>query len=97
MLWDDSEEFRRSAGVLRDMTERIAYKQRLKTQNERSEEFTGIVSHELRSPLKLAESHFELALIQDSYESEHLVEAQNAIKQSQALIEDLLTLARGGN
>jgi PAS domain S-box-containing protein len=74
------------------------HKQEIQRKNARLEEFTKIVSHELRSPLSVAEGYLELAVARDarSRESEHLVKAHNAIERSQALIEDLLTLAQAG-
>jgi PAS domain S-box-containing protein len=90
----DGETFDGSAGVLRDITERKEYEQGLKSQNERLEEFTSIVSHDLRNPLGVAEGRLELASA--TTESEHLAKAADAIERSQALIDDLLTLAREG-
>ncbi|MFB6227748.1 MAG: nitrogen regulation protein NR(II), partial [Halobacteriales archaeon] len=91
----DGEEFEGSVGVLRDITERKEYEQGLEAQNERLEEFTSIVSHDLRSPLGVAEGHLELA--EATEDSEHLEKATDAIERSQTLIDDLLTLAREGN
>ena len=51
-------------------------------------------SHDLRNPLAVADSRLELA--QESCESPPLVQAADAIERSQALIEDVLTLAREG-
>jgi signal transduction histidine kinase len=56
------------------------------------EEFTSIVSHDLRSPLTVADGYVKLA--QETCESEHLARATDAIDRCQALIDDLLTLAR---
>jgi PAS domain S-box-containing protein len=91
----DGEEFEGSVGVLRDITEHKEYEQGLEAQNERLEEFTGIVSHDLQSPLGVAEGHLELA--EATGEREHLAKATEAVERSQALIDDLLALARGGN
>jgi PAS domain S-box-containing protein len=66
----------------------------LTRKNERLEEFTSIVSHDLRSPLDVAEGR--LALARDDCESQHLDEVQRALDRMDALIEDLLTLAREG-
>jgi Signal transduction histidine kinase len=67
----------------------------LKAQNERLKEFTGIVSHDLRNPLSVAESRLELA--QNGHDGEHITKASDAIGRCQALIDDLLTLAQGGD
>jgi signal transduction histidine kinase len=59
------------------------------------EEFASIVSHDLRGPLGVAEGHLELAGAGN--ENENLAKAADAIERSQALINDLLTLAREGD
>jgi PAS domain S-box-containing protein len=74
-----------------DRVERV---QELERQNQRLEEFTSIVSHDLRNPLNMANLGIELA--QKESESPHLDEARRGIDQSLALIDDLLTLAREG-
>ncbi|SDG09413.1 PAS domain S-box-containing protein [Halorubrum xinjiangense] len=90
----DGDTFDGSVGVLRDVTERKEYKQGLEAQNERLEEFSKLVSHDLRNPLSVAEGH--LGLVQVAEGREHLDTAINAIERSQALIDDLLTLAQEG-
>ena len=91
----DGEEFDGSVGVLRDITEHKQYEQELEAQNERLEEFASIVSHDLRNPLGVAEGHLKLA--EGGDENGHPAKALDAIARSQALIDDLLTLAREGD
>ncbi|MDB2225993.1 PAS domain S-box protein [Halorubrum ezzemoulense] len=91
----DGEEFDGSVGVLRDITEHKQYEQELEAQNERLEEFASIVSHDLRNPLGVAEGHIKLA--EGGDENGHPAKALDAIARSQALIDDLLTLAREGD
>jgi PAS domain S-box-containing protein len=81
--------------VSQNVTERIEDRHNLEAQNERLEEFTSIVSHDLRSPLSVAKGNLELA--QETRESEYLTRAADAVDRSQALIDDLLTLARRGD
>ena len=73
-----------------DITER----EEIKRANERLERFTGIVSHDLRNPLSVAEGQLELA--RETGESEHLDAVERAHERMDALIEELLTLAREG-
>ncbi|ERG89403.1 MAG: signal transduction histidine kinase, partial [halophilic archaeon J07HX5] len=80
--------------VLRDVSDQKAYEQGIEAQNERLTEFAGIVSHDLRNPLGVVEARLELA--QQECETEHLDEASDALDRSQALIDDLLTLAQEG-
>jgi PAS domain S-box-containing protein len=81
--------------MIRDMTQQKRQQLRLEQQNERLDEFASIISHDLRSPLSVAEGHLELA--EETSESEHLTKASDALKRSQALIDDLLTLAQQGD
>jgi len=64
----------------------------LERKNSRLEEFTNTVSHDLRNPLVVAEGQLELAL--EDRENERLAGALDAVRRSQALIDDLLELAR---
>lgn len=68
--------------------------QELERQNERLEEFTSVVSHDLRNPLNVAEGRLELA--RDECDNEHLDDVADALERMATLIENLLTLAREG-
>ncbi|MFB6228865.1 MAG: PAS domain S-box protein [Halobacteriales archaeon] len=81
-------------GYTQDITEQKEREQKLKAQNERLEEFTSIVSHDLRNPLNVVGGRLELA--RETCESDHLDQAADALDRSQALIDDLLRLAREG-
>ncbi len=81
-------------GVFQDITDRKENELELARQNERLEAFASIVSHDLRSPLTVAEGHLELA--QQEYESDHLREVDAAHDRMTAMIDDLLALARQG-
>lgn len=73
-----------------DITER----EQVKRANERLEEFTRIVSHDLRNPLSVAQGRLDLA--RADCESEHLAAVAQAHDRMDTLIDDLLTLARQG-
>ena len=81
-------------GVLRDITRRKRQTTELRRQNERLDEFAGIVAHDLRNPLNVVEGRVELA--RDECESEHLDIAAEALERTDALIQDILTFARQG-
>jgi Bacteriophytochrome (light-regulated signal transduction histidine kinase) len=68
------EETNQVMAVSQNITEEAEDKRRLERQNERLEEFAGIVSHDLRNPLGVAEGYLELA--QESPESEHIREGE---------------------
>jgi PAS domain S-box-containing protein len=77
-----------------DITERKERERELERKNERLEEFTSVVSHDLRNPLNVASARLELA--SDECDSPHLVDVADAHRRMETLIEDLLTLAREG-
>lgn len=69
--------------------------EQLQRQNEQLEEFATVVSHDLRNPLNVAQGRLELA--QGQHDSEHLNAIGKAHTRMEALIGDLLTLAREGH
>ena len=81
-------------GLYVDITERKRYERTLEQQNERLEEFTSAVSHDLRGPLSTAEGRLELA--RADCDSPHLDAVSDAMERMETLIDDLLALAREG-
>lgn len=80
--------------------ERAAERERLRRtalaeQNERLDEFAGILSHDLRNPLNVATGHLELAKEGDDVDT-HLEAATQALDRMDSIIDDTLTLARSG-
>ncbi|MFB6196486.1 MAG: GAF domain-containing sensor histidine kinase [Haloplanus sp.] len=69
--------------------------ERIRHQRDQLEQFASVIAHDLRSPLNVAQGHVELARVEQ--ESDDLATAATALDRSLALIEDLLTLARGGD
>ncbi len=90
----DETEITYAMAVSQNVTDQIENRRELRHQNERLDEFASIVGHDLRSPLTVAEGHLELA--RETCESEDLARAADALDRTQALIDDLLTLAREG-
>ena len=84
-----------SVGVLRGITDRKQQEERLRRERDRLDEFAGVVSHDLRNQLNVATSSVELAARE--CDSSHLDRAERAHSRMETLIEDLLTLARGGD
>jgi PAS domain S-box-containing protein len=78
----------------RDIGERKAYERDLERERDRLERFASIVSHDLRSPLTVANGQLELA--RDECASDHLDAVQRAHDRMSTLIGDLLALAREG-
>ncbi|PHQ38177.1 hypothetical protein DJ69_12995 [Halorubrum persicum] len=81
-------------GAVQDITDRKQYEETLERQNDRLDEFSSVVSHDLRNPLSIAEGHVELA--RDDCDSPHLDAVARAHERMDTLIEDLLTLSREG-
>ena len=84
----------RMIGVVRDITERKRDKRELRRKNERLEEFTSVVSHDLRNPLNVAQGRVKLA--REECDSDHLDHVERAHERMTDLIDDLLMLARAG-
>lgn len=80
--------------VINDVTEQQERQQTLKNQNERLEEFTSVVSHDLRNPLNVAAGNLTLA--RENGDGDHLERADQALSRMETLIDDLLALAYGG-
>ncbi|VTT87419.1 HTR-like protein [Halorubrum sp. DM2] len=88
------EEFRGSVGILRDASEEQRRREELLRQNERLEEFTSVVSHDLRTPLNNAEAAAELARLDG--DEEHFDRLASEHERMEQMIRDLLRLARNG-
>ena len=73
-----------------DITPRKETEEQLRRQNERLENFASVVSHDLRNPLTVAKARTELM------ECEHAPAVERSLERMEAIIEDVLTLARQG-
>jgi PAS domain S-box-containing protein len=84
----------------REITERKERERELERANERLEEFASVISHDLRNPLNVARGHLELARETPSRAqtdgSPHLDTVDSALDRMEAIIDDVLTLAREG-
>jgi len=88
--------------IVNDVTDREVRKEKLEQrtrelerQNEQLDQFAGIVSHDLRNPLTVAEGYLETAAeLEDNHE--HVAEARYSLERMEAIIDDVLTLAREG-
>ena len=88
-------EITRLVGVTRNVTERVERERQLRQQNERLGEFASVISHDLRSPLNVAQGR--ATLLAEQGESEHLDPLLQALDRMEAIVEDTLTLARQGD
>ena len=90
----EGENFEGSVGILRESTERKRRARELRRERDRLDEFAGVVSHDLRNPLNVAQGRLELA--REDCESPHLDPIRKAHERMEELIEELLHLARQG-
>jgi PAS domain S-box-containing protein len=71
----------------------------LRRERDRLDEFTSIVSHDLRGPLNIAKGHLELLASDSELEPtdlKTLEKATDAIDRAEELLEDVLSLAQEG-
>lgn len=83
-----------TAGVIRDVTQRKEQERKLRRQKERLEEFSDIVGHDLRNPLNVIDGRIEL--LRRTGDLGHLDELEECTARMEALLSDLLALARDG-
>jgi PAS domain S-box-containing protein len=90
-LYDEAGQLRGYAKVTRNLTERRERRRELEGHRGRLERVSSVLSHDLQSPLGVAQGHLELA--REECDSDHLDHVRQAHERMDALIEDLLTLA----
>lgn len=88
-------------GVCRDITERLAIRQRLQQVNRELDAFVSMVSHDLRSPLTPLIGYADLlherySSVLDDLGRESVSEIRSTAEGMKDLLEDLLCLARVG-
>jgi signal transduction histidine kinase len=81
--------------TFRDETTQQRQQRRLQDQNEQLEDFSSIVSHDLRNPLNVARGRLEL--LREETDSGHVEPIDRALMRMDDLIEDLLRLSREGS
>jgi PAS domain S-box-containing protein len=91
---DEDGRIQGTVGVLRNITERKAREHELKAQNERLDRFAGIVSHDLRNPLNVAQGRLEIARETCDCADDDLEAVAWAHDRMSVLIENILTVAR---
>ena len=80
--------------LARDITERKRREAELRRRNDQLDQFASVVSHDLRNPLGIAKGYVEL--VEETGELELLEEVEEAHRRIDAIIEDVLALAREG-
>jgi PAS domain S-box-containing protein len=80
--------------VYNDINARVEREERLERQNEHLDEFAGIIAHDLRNPLNVAQTRTELLAL--DCDSEHISDLERAHDRMETLLEETLLLARQG-
>jgi PAS domain S-box-containing protein len=90
------EEYRDGGYVInsRDITDRKRRERELEAKTERLEEFASIVSHDLQTPITVADARLEMAMAE--CDSDHLPPIGDALDRMDEIIDATLTLAREG-
>jgi PAS domain S-box-containing protein len=83
-----------AVGMYVDITERKRRERRLRRQNERLDRFASVVSHDLQNPLNVAMGY--LGEVRDDLDRPELDVVAESLDRMEALVDDLLTLARTG-
>ncbi|MFB6254387.1 MAG: sensor histidine kinase, partial [Halobacteriaceae archaeon] len=87
---------RELAEALRQERDEVAAREEHLTREvERLERFASITSHDLRNPLNVAKGRLEL--VRETNESENLDAVASALDRMDAIIDDMLTMAREGH
>jgi signal transduction histidine kinase len=86
--------------IIREVTETRARERELEAQNERLDDFAGIVSHDLRNPLSVAKARTALlkeAVDDDSTHADHVDSLDDSLDRMETIIEETLVLAKQGD
>ncbi len=81
-------------GIATDITDRKNRIRELEETNRRLDEFSSVVSHDLKNPLAIAQGRLELYL--ETGEPEHLEAVDDVLDRIHEIIVDLTTMARYG-
>jgi PAS domain S-box-containing protein len=92
--YDQDGEVAGLVGVTRHITEKKEYERAIERENERLERLAGVISHDLRNPLNVAQGRLEL--LGTEVDSEHAEIIADALDRMEAIVDDVLTLARQG-
>jgi len=77
------------------VTERVRIRnEELRRQNERLDELAGIISHDLRNPLNVANGYIEIT--KEDYGDDRLDTVASALDRMERIVEETLTLAKSG-
>lgn len=81
-------------GVTMDVTDRLSYERELERQNDRLEEFTEVLAHDLRNPLSVAKAYVEL--LREEYDEPTLEKMDTSLDRMSTMITQLRTFVIEG-
>ena len=90
----EDDEIVRVKGTFQDITERKERENELQKQYDRLDEFTGVISHDLRNPLNIAQGRIDI--VKQECDSDSLEPIDRSLDRMESIVEDTLTLARQG-
>jgi len=82
--------------LVNDITDQKRRQQELERQNEQLDQFAQVVSHDLRNPLNVAAGKLELCRMETRGGEKYFDDVEQALDRIDAIIDDVLTLAREG-
>ncbi|MFB6242598.1 MAG: sensor histidine kinase, partial [Halobaculum sp.] len=83
--------------IARDVTRQRERVQKIERQNERLDEFAGVVSHDLRNPLSVIAGRADLLGEElEPADQSHVDAIERSATRMEVIIDDLLTLSRAG-
>jgi signal transduction histidine kinase len=95
--WDEATTtttLQRAGDMLAQALAQVHRERELERQNDRLEQFAGVISHDLRNPLNVAQGRTALAL--ETGDTGHLAAVETAHERMSAIIEDVLAMAQQG-
>jgi PAS domain S-box-containing protein len=81
-------------GIIRDISERKRREEQLRDQKVRLNQFSEILTHDIRNPLSVAQGYAEIA--QENHDIPALAQLETSLERIDSLIEDVTALTRDG-
>jgi len=81
-------------GIVRDITERKQREEQLRDQKDRLNQFSEILTHDIRNPLSVAQGYAEIA--QQDHDIPEIKQLEDSLDRIDSLIEDVTALTREG-
>jgi PAS domain S-box-containing protein len=94
---DDRETVALFASHVETAVDRAEAEAELRNERDRLEEFASVVAHDLRNPLTIAAGRLELLADAEGAPDEHVAPLGSALDRMEAIITDILQLARRGD